>query len=54
MVICWIIVSFFSLFIVLTLAEIVSTTPLSGGPYSWSAAIAPATCTAFVPWITGW
>jgi amino acid transporter len=54
MVISWIVVSFFTVFVVCTVAEIASTTPLSGGPYSWSAVIAPPETTAFIPWITGW
>jgi amino acid transporter len=54
MMISWIVVSFFSLFVVLSVAEIASTTPISGGPYSWSSALSPSKCTNFIPWITGW
>jgi len=53
MAISWIVVSFFNLFVVTTMAEIASTTPVSGGPYSWSAIIA-APSNKFVPYITGW
>jgi len=50
----WIIVSFFTMFVALGMAEIVSAIPTAGGPYYWSALLAPANHSAFASWITGW
>jgi amino acid transporter len=50
----WIVVSFFSIFIALSMAEILSSCPMSGGPYFWSATLAPAWLAPFVSWVTGW
>lgn len=50
----WIVVSFFTLFIGASMAEIVSAAPASGGPYFWSARLAPPQHSAFASWITGW
>ena len=51
----WIVVSFFTMFVALGMAEIVSAIPTAGGPYFWSAILAPGkTTSAFASWITGW
>ncbi|MCJ1391527.1 hypothetical protein MMC18_004391 [Xylographa bjoerkii] len=50
----WIVVSFFTMFVGLGMAEIVSAIPTSGGPYFWAARLAPVKHAAFASWITGW
>ena len=50
----WIVVSFFTFFVALGMAEIVSAIPTSGGPYFWAAILAPQKGSAFASWITGW
>ena len=54
MVIGWIVVSFFNILICISMAEIVSAAPASGGPYFWSARLAPPQHSAVASWITGW
>lgn len=50
----WIIVSFFTMFVGLGMAEITSAHPTSGGPYFWAAMLAPNNHqAAFFSWITG-
>lgn len=50
----WIIVSFFTLLVAIAMAEIVSAIPTSGGPYFWSAMLAPPRWSPFAAWLTGW
>ena len=50
----WIVVCFFTFFIALSMAEIVSAVPTSGGPYFWAAILAPDDKSPFYSWITGW
>ena len=50
----WIVVCFFTMFVALGMAEIVSAIPTSGGPYFWAAILAPKHGSAFAAWITGW
>ncbi|KAM0749165.1 APA family basic amino acid/polyamine antiporter [Meredithblackwellia eburnea MCA 4105] len=50
----WIIVSFFTMFVALAMAEIVSSIPTSGGPYHWAALIAKPKYSAFAAWTTGY
>ena len=50
----WICVSFFTMIVALSMAEIVSAIPTSGGPYFWSAMLAPKRHSAFAAWITAW
>ncbi|KAL2162464.1 hypothetical protein VTH06DRAFT_7377 [Thermothelomyces fergusii] len=50
----WILVSFFTLLVAVAMAEIVSAIPTSGGPYFWSAMLAPPRWSPFAAWITGW
>lgn len=50
----WIVVSVFTMFVALGMAEIVSAIPTAGGPYYWAALLAPEKHSAFASWITGW
>jgi amino acid transporter len=50
----WIIVSAFTMLIGLSMAEIVSAIPTSGGPYFWAAIMAPPKHAPFFSWLTGW
>ncbi|KAK3326958.1 amino acid/polyamine transporter I [Cercophora scortea] len=50
----WIVVSFFTILVAIAMAEIVSAIPTSGGPYFWSAMLAPPRWSAFMAWATGW
>lgn len=50
----WIVVSFFTLIVAIAMGEIVSAIPTSGGPYFWSAMMAPPRWSPFAAWITGW
>ena len=50
----WIVVSFFTMFVGLGMAEIVSAIPSAGGPYFWAAILAPKKHAAFASWVTGW
>lgn len=50
----WIVVSFFTMFVALGMAEIVSAIPSAGGPYFWAAILAPKKHAPFAAWCTGW
>lgn len=50
----WLIVCFFTMFVGLSMAEIVSAIPTAGGPYFWAAMLAPPAWAPFFAWITGW
>ncbi|KAK0250353.1 polyamine transporter tpo5 [Friedmanniomyces endolithicus] len=51
----WIVVSFFTMFVGLAMAEITSAHPTSGGPYFWAAMLSPNNeLAAFFSWTTGW
>ncbi|KAH6649413.1 amino acid/polyamine transporter I [Chaetomium tenue] len=50
----WIVVSFFTLLVAIAMAEVVSAIPTSGGPYFWSAMLAPPRWSPFAAWLTGW
>ncbi|KAL2186971.1 amino acid transporter [Thermothelomyces heterothallicus CBS 203.75] len=50
----WILVSFFTLLVAVSMAEIVSAIPTSGGPYFWAAMLAPPRWSPFAAWLTGW
>ncbi|KAJ3035215.1 hypothetical protein HK097_004265, partial [Rhizophlyctis rosea] len=50
----WPIVSFFSLLVALSLGEILSAYPTSGGLYYWAAQLAGPKHGAFAGWVTGW
>ncbi|KAL2261058.1 hypothetical protein VTK26DRAFT_4746 [Humicola hyalothermophila] len=54
MAVGWIIVSAFTLLVAIAMAEIVSAIPTSGGPYFWSAMLAPPRWSPFAAWMTGW
>lgn len=50
----WIVVSFFTMFVALGMAEVTSAIPSAGGPYVWSAMLASKRHAAFASWVTGW
>ncbi|KAL8709783.1 MAG: hypothetical protein Q9220_005569 [cf. Caloplaca sp. 1 TL-2023] len=50
----WIIVSFFTLTVGASMAEILSSIPTSGGPYFWAYMLAPQAHAPFFAWVTGW
>jgi amino acid transporter len=50
----WVVVCFFTMFVALSMAEIVSAIPTSGGPYFWAAILAPPKYAPFLAWVTGW
>jgi amino acid permease (GABA permease) len=50
----WLIVSFFTMFVGLGMAEIVSAIPSAGGPYFWAAILAKKELAPFASWVTGW
>ena len=54
MTVGWIIVSFFTLAVATSMAEILSSIPTSGGPYFWAYMLAPQHRAPFFAWITGW
>ncbi|KAK4057283.1 polyamine transporter tpo5 [Microbotryomycetes sp. JL221] len=54
MVCGWIFCSFFTLFVALSMAEIVSSCPTSGGPYHWSSLLASPKYSPFCAWVTAW
>jgi amino acid transporter len=43
-----------TMFVGLSMAEIVSAIPSAGGPYFWAAMLAPHKYSAFFSWLTGW
>ncbi|KAJ6014886.1 APA family basic amino acid/polyamine antiporter [Penicillium herquei] len=54
MTVGWIVVSAMTFFVGLSMAEIVSAIPTSGGPYFWAAMLAPHKYAPFLSWLTGW
>ncbi|KAK9370527.1 amino acid/polyamine transporter I [Lipomyces kononenkoae] len=50
----WIVVSVMTFFVGLSMAEIVSAIPTSGGPYFWAAILSPKEYAPFLSWLTGW
>ncbi|KAI5955911.1 TPO5 [Candida jiufengensis] len=50
----WIIVCLMSLFVVLSLSEIISKYPTAGGVYHFSALLSPEKYSLISSWITGW
>ncbi|KAF2670823.1 amino acid transporter [Microthyrium microscopicum] len=50
----WLIVCMMTMFVGLSMAEIVSAIPTSGGPYFWAAMLAPKEYAPFLAWVTGW
>lgn len=50
----WLLVSFFSYMVVLSMSEIISKYPTAGGVYHWSAILAPARYSMFASWLTAW
>ncbi|KAJ3074787.1 hypothetical protein HDU98_010280 [Podochytrium sp. JEL0797] len=50
----WVVVAFFTMMVGLSLAEICSAFPTSGGLYYWSARLSRPEHKAFTSWMTGW
>ncbi|XP_015941967.1 amino-acid permease BAT1 homolog [Arachis duranensis] len=50
----WLIAGAFTMFVALSMAEICSSYPTSGGLYYWSAKLAGPSWAPFASWITGW
>ncbi|KIM88000.1 hypothetical protein PILCRDRAFT_814677 [Piloderma croceum F 1598] len=50
----WVVGAFFTFSVGLSMAEICSAHPTSGGPYYWSAMLAKPKSAPFASWITGW
>ncbi|KAI0033214.1 APC amino acid permease [Vararia minispora EC-137] len=50
----WVIVAFFTMMVGLSMAEICSAHPTSGGPYFWAAMLSPARSAPLASWVTGW
>ncbi|KAL9031750.1 MAG: hypothetical protein Q9196_000227 [Gyalolechia fulgens] len=50
----WLVISFFTLFVGASMAEILSAVPASGGPYFWAYMLAPSRHAPFFAWVTGW
>lgn len=54
MVYGWLIAGVFTMFVGLSMAEICSSYPTSGGLYYWSAKLAGPNWAPFASWMTGW
>jgi amino acid transporter len=54
MVYGWLVAGFFSLLVGLSMAEICSSYPTSGGLYYWSAKLCGKEWGPFASWMTGW
>ncbi|KAJ3049036.1 hypothetical protein HDU99_009013, partial [Rhizoclosmatium hyalinum] len=54
MTLSWFIVAFFTMFVGLSMAEICSAFPTSGGLYYWAARLSKPEHKAFASWMTGW
>ncbi|XP_042379093.1 amino-acid permease BAT1 homolog [Zingiber officinale] len=50
----WFVAGFFTMFVGLSMAEICSSYPTSGGLYYWSARLSGREWAPFASWITGW
>jgi len=50
----WVVVAFFTSMIGLSMAEICSAHPTSGGPYYWAAMLSKPKSAPLASWITGW
>jgi amino acid transporter len=50
----WLIVGFFTLFVTLSMAEICSAYPTSGGLYFWTGVLVPERHKPIASWFTGW
>ncbi|KAG9448994.1 hypothetical protein H6P81_008959 [Aristolochia fimbriata] len=50
----WVITAFFTMFVGLSMSEICSSYPTSGGLYYWSARLAGHKWAPFASWMTGW
>ncbi|KAJ3281478.1 hypothetical protein HDU79_010733 [Rhizoclosmatium sp. JEL0117] len=54
MTLSWFVVAFFTMFVGLSMAEICSAFPTSGGLYYWAARLSKPEHKAFASWMTGW
>ncbi|KAI5121316.1 hypothetical protein M0805_003783 [Coniferiporia weirii] len=54
MIYSWIAISFASLAVAYSMAEICSALPVAGGQYSWVAVLAPPKVARGASWVTGW
>ncbi|KDQ50336.1 hypothetical protein JAAARDRAFT_142165 [Jaapia argillacea MUCL 33604] len=50
----WIVVACFTMCVGMSMAEVCSAHPTSGGPYFWAAMLSPPESAPFASWITGW
>ncbi|TFK61724.1 APC amino acid permease [Pluteus cervinus] len=50
----WVVVACFTMLVGLSMAEVCSAHPTSGGPYFWAAMLSKPENAAFASWITGW
>ncbi|BGP00066.1 polyamine transporter tpo5 [Rhodotorula toruloides] len=50
----WICVSFMTMFVALSMAEVVSAIPSAAGPYAWSSVLAREKWSPFAAYCTGW
>lgn len=50
----WLVVCFFTMFVVAAMAEICSAYPTSGGLYYWAGILVPQRHKALASWLTGW
>lgn len=50
----WVVVAFFTFMVGLSMAEICSAHPTSGGPYYWAAMLSKPKSAPLASWITGW
>ena len=50
----WFVAAFFTMFVGLSMAEICSSFPTSGGLYYWSARLSGNKWAPFASWMTGW
>ncbi|KAI0699002.1 APC amino acid permease [Cytidiella melzeri] len=50
----WVVVACFTMLVGLSMAEVCSAHPTSGGPYFWAAMLSEPRNAAFASWVTGW
>ncbi|KAI0757934.1 APC amino acid permease [Fomes fomentarius] len=50
----WVVVAFFTMMIGLSMAEVCSAHPTSGGPYFWAAMLSEPGNAPLASWVTGW
>ncbi|KIY64792.1 APC amino acid permease [Cylindrobasidium torrendii FP15055 ss-10] len=50
----WVVVSIFTMLVGLSMGEVCSAHPTSGGPYFWAAMLSKPESAALASWVTGW